>query len=101
MIWLTWRQHRRQALFTLLGLAVLAAFVVPTGRSMRHAFDRLGLADCVTTAGPGCESGLDTFSGTYGPLVLVSVLLLVVPLLIGLFWGAPLIAARSNTAPTG
>jgi hypothetical protein len=92
MIWLTWRQHRRQALFTLLGLAVLAAFVVPTGLSMRHAFTRLGLSDCVTTAGPGCDANMDKFSGTYGSLVLVSVLLLVVPLLIGLFWGAPLIA---------
>ena len=44
MIWLTWRQHRRQALFTMLGLAALAAFVIPTGLSMRHAFTRLGLA---------------------------------------------------------
>ncbi len=92
MIWLTWRQHRRQALFTLLGLTVLAAFVVPTGLSMRHAFTRLGLADCVTADGPGCDTNMDKFSSTYGSLVLVSVLLLVVPLMIGLFWGAPVIA---------
>ena len=26
MIWLTWRQHRKQALFTVLGLAALAVF---------------------------------------------------------------------------
>ena len=92
MIWLTWRQHRRQALFTLLGLVVLAAFVVPTGLSMRHAFTRLGLAGCVTAGGPGCESNMDEFSSAYGSLLLVSVLLLVVPLMIGLFWGAPIIA---------
>ena len=92
MIWLTWRQHRRQALFTLLGLVALAAFVVPTGLSMRHAFTQLGLADCVTTASLGCAANTDKFSSTYGSLVLVSVLLLVVPLLIGLFWGAPVIA---------
>lgn len=92
MIWLTWRQHRRQALFTLLGLMVLAAFVVPTGLSMRHAFTRLGLAGCVATGGPGCDSNMDEFSSAYGSLLLVSVLLLVVPLMIGLFWGAPVIA---------
>jgi len=92
MIWLTWRQHRRQALFTVLGLAVLAAFIVPTGLSMRHAFTRLGLADCVSTGGPGCGANIDKFSSTYGSLVLVSVLLLVVPLMIGLFWGAPVVA---------
>jgi hypothetical protein len=93
MIWLTWRQHRRQALFTLVGLAVLAAFVVPTGLSMRHAFTRLDLADCLTGApGRGCAANLDKFSNAYGSLVFVSVLLLVVPLMVGLFWGAPVIA---------
>jgi hypothetical protein len=92
MIWLTWRQHRRQALGTLVGLLVLAAFVVPTGLSMRHAFSRLGLADCVTAAGPGCDTNTEKFTSTYGSLVLVSVLFLVVPLLIGLFWGAPMVA---------
>jgi hypothetical protein len=93
MIWLTWRQHRRQALFTLVALAALAAFVVPTGLSMRHAFARLGIADCLTAAaGPGCEANLDKFSSTYGSLVFVSVLLLVVPLMVGLFWGAPVVA---------
>jgi hypothetical protein len=34
MIWLTWRHHRRQALFTALGLAVLAALMIPTGLMM-------------------------------------------------------------------
>ncbi len=89
MIWLTWRQHRRQALATVLGLAALAAFLVPTGLSMRHAFTRLGLAGCLAT---GCGDRADRFTTSYGSLALVSVLLLVVPLLIGLFWGAPVIA---------
>jgi hypothetical protein len=31
MSWLVWRQHRSQALFALLGLAALAAVLVPTG----------------------------------------------------------------------
>ncbi len=55
-------------------------------------FTRLGLADCLTAARAGCDADTDKFSGTYGSLVLVSVLFLVVPLLIGLFWGAPVVA---------
>jgi hypothetical protein len=90
MIWLTWRQHRRQALFTLLGFVALAAFVVPTGLSMRHAYTRLGLADC--PGATACNAKLDEFSNTYGALVFVSVLMLVVPLIVGLFWGAPVVA---------
>ena len=84
MIWLTWRQHRRQALFTLLALAVLAAFVVPTGVAMHRAVAGLG----------GNRSGpaFDDFANSYGSLALVAVLLLVVPLLVGLFWGAPVVA---------
>jgi ABC-type transport system involved in multi-copper enzyme maturation permease subunit len=46
----------------------------------------------VATGGPGCATNLDKFSTAYGSLVLVSVLFLVVPLLLGLFWGAPVIA---------
>ncbi len=90
MIWLTWRQHRRQALSTLIGFAALAAFVVPTGLSMRAAYDRLGLAACDHSA--ACDAKFDEFSNTYGALVFVSVLMLIVPLLVGLFWGAPVVA---------
>jgi hypothetical protein len=94
MIWLTWRQHRRQALFTLAGLAALAAFIVPTGLSMRSAFSRLGLRDCLTAAkaDPGCGTNMEEFSSSYGSLVFVSVLMLAVPLVVGLFWGAPVVA---------
>ena len=43
MIWLAWRQHRKQLLFTLLGFAALAALMIPIGLSMRHSFTELGL----------------------------------------------------------
>ena len=41
MIWLAWRQFRKQALFTGIGLAVLAALMIPTGLAMHHSFDDL------------------------------------------------------------
>jgi hypothetical protein len=96
MIWLTWRQHRKQLLFSVIGLAVLAAFMYPTGRAMRSDFARLGLAACgFTQPGPGnnaCETASRQFTDRWAPLTLVGLLFLILPLLVGLFWGAPLVA---------
>ncbi|WP_327032028.1 transporter [Micromonospora ureilytica] len=101
MIWLTWRQHRKQALYTLLGFAVLAAVMVPIGLSMRHTFADLGLTDCVNqlaradvaqTTRETCDEGFFRFTNQYGNLNLLAVLLIALPVLVGLFWGAPLVA---------
>ncbi|SIN41717.1 ABC transporter permease [Micromonospora cremea] len=101
MIWLTWRQHRKQAFFTLLGFAALAALMVPIGLSMRSSFADLGLAECVrqlndpTVAAAvrdGCDAGFHRFNNRYGSLNLLAVLLITLPVLVGLFWGAPLVA---------
>ncbi|MET7879639.1 ABC transporter permease [Micromonospora profundi] len=101
MIWLTWRQHRKQALYTLLGFVVLAAALVPIGLSMRSTFADLGLADCVRQLNDAnvaqatretCEASFHRFSNRYGSLNLVAVLLITLPVLVGLFWGAPLVA---------
>ncbi|GAA1283453.1 transporter [Planotetraspora silvatica] len=99
MIWLTWRQHRKQALFTAMGLAVLAALVIPTGISMRNAFTDSGLAACLRglgkaefLQGDGCEALSSVFSTRYENLATLSMLLVFLPLFVGLFWGAPLVA---------
>ncbi|MEU7773457.1 transporter [Micromonospora taraxaci] len=101
MIWLTWRQHRKQAFYTLLGLAALAALLVPIGITMRHTFADLGLADCAAqlaradvalTAREACDAGFQRFGDRYDSLNLVAVLLITLPVLVGLFWGAPLVA---------
>ena len=101
MIWLAWRQHRKQLLFTLLGFAALAALMIPIGLSMRHSFTELGLPDCVTklarpdvdpVSANHCDSAFRQFTNRYASLNLVAVLLVVLPVLVGLFWGAPLVA---------
>jgi hypothetical protein len=96
MIWLTWRQHRKQLLFSVIGLAALAAFIVPTGLAMRSDFARLGLAACMgTTPGPNnnaCETASRQFTDQWAPLTFVGLLFLILPLLVGLFWGAPIVA---------
>lgn len=101
MIWLTWRQHRKQALYTLLGLAVLAAVLVPIGIAMRNTFADLDLAACVRQLNDAnvtqevrssCDASFHRFTNRYGSLNLVAVLLITLPVLVGLFWGAPLVA---------
>jgi hypothetical protein len=92
MIWLTWRQHRKQAMYTVLALAALAAYIVPTGLAMHHDFDRLVVRGCASNARDVPCDGFHEFVSSYGSNIYVCVLLLVVPLLFGLFWGAPLIA---------
>jgi hypothetical protein len=101
MIWLTWRQHRKQALFTLIGLALLAALMIPTGLAMRHAFVHDGLAACLRQVGRArmvpansemCNAAFDQFRNQFGTLDSVGVLFLFLPVLVGLFWGAPAVA---------
>ncbi|GAA4586753.1 ABC transporter permease [Planotetraspora phitsanulokensis] len=100
MIWLTWRQHRRQALFAALGLAALAALLIPTGISMRNAFTDSGLARCLREVGKAefltgstdCDSLAGVFTTRYESATTLSMLLVFLPLLAGLFWGAPLVA---------
>ena len=102
MIWLAWRQHRRQALAGLAGLLVLAAVLIPTGLQMYGALDSTGLAACLRKFGtsefvpflPGesCDGASDRFNNAYGNRAIFSPLLAFLPLLAGMFWGAPLVA---------
>ncbi|MDF9811096.1 ABC transporter permease subunit [Streptomyces sp. SPB162] len=99
MIWLTWRQHRKQALFTAVGLALLAALLVPTRLRMHDAMDGSGLADCLSKLGSAelvshndCQKLSTQFSNQFTAMPFVSVLFVALPLLVGLFFGAPLIA---------
>ena len=102
MIWLTWRQHRKQALFTLVGFAALAALIIPTGLAMRSTFDHLGLPDCLAKLGHdqfvhgdfsnACNTAFKQFNNQYAILSMVASLFVFLPLLVGLFWGAPLVA---------
>jgi hypothetical protein len=99
MLWLTWRQHRTHALFAVLALAALAAVLVPTGRQMHRAFVDSGLSSCldamsraefVPEGTPDC--GADRFVDQYGVLGTLAYVFAVLPLLVGMFFGAPLVA---------
>jgi hypothetical protein len=99
MIWLTWRQFRTQTWVTVGGLAVLGVLLIITGRSIADAWDAANVAGC----GSDCTNAIDTFlrdakTGTNGIVFnLATYAMYLVPALIGLFWGAPLIARELET----
>jgi hypothetical protein len=93
MAWVTWRQHRSQALVTLGLLVTLAAAAVLTHLPIGSAFDRDSLSACLPPAArTGCDLIVPHFEGQFGGLVTATRFLALLPLLAGVFVGAPLIA---------
>ncbi|GCD39640.1 transporter [Streptomyces chrestomyceticus JCM 4735] len=88
MIWLTWRQLRVHVLVALAALAATALLLLVTGLQLRHSYDT-DLAGCAT----GCGAAEAAFLSRYAGLsYLATGLVIAVPGLLGVFWGAPLIA---------
>jgi ABC-type transport system involved in multi-copper enzyme maturation permease subunit len=93
MIWLTWRQFRGQALIAVAALAALAIYLVILGLQIRHSYEVN--VDC---AGCSLADARHTLESKYfGTLLLTGFLVVLVPALIGAFWGAPLIAREVET----
>jgi hypothetical protein len=91
MIWLTWRQFRGGAVMMAAALAVLAATLGLTGSGLADEYST-GIAACTTQSG-GCSDFVERFfDDNLIPLLAVTAVVLVLPALIGVFWGAPLIA---------
>ena len=92
MIWLTWRQFRAQALAAAAVLTAAAVYLLVTGTQLRHSY----MSDLDTCRPLGtCSDVLGGLRDQYnGPLDLVESLLMAAPALIGIFWGAPLIAGE-------
>jgi ABC-type transport system involved in multi-copper enzyme maturation permease subunit len=91
MIWLTWRQFRGGAVMMAAALAVLAAILGLTGPGLADDYST-GIAACTTQSG-GCSVFVARFfDDNLIPFLGVTAVVLVLPALIGLFWGAPLIA---------
>ncbi|MBB5873675.1 hypothetical protein F4553_007109 [Allocatelliglobosispora scoriae] len=90
MIWISWRQFRAQALVGVIALALLAAYLVATGLEIRDSHDAY-LARC---HGSGdCADAMSRFLDDYRTrLLFLAALLALVPALLGMFWGAPLVA---------
>jgi hypothetical protein len=99
VIWLTWRQYRTAALLTAAVGAVVLTVLLLTGPRLAHDYTLDGLPTCVATGaeppGGGRTCGdlerafLDSYRQVRGPL---GVVVLGLPLFVGVFLGAPLLA---------
>lgn len=105
VVWVAWRQDRAKLIVLLVAFAAIASFLVVTGLQMRSTWSRLGLGDCPPQAIAShaaentCIEKLQVFLNQ-PPASLVGYVtwgLHSVPLLIGMFVGAPAIAREFET----
>jgi hypothetical protein len=92
MIWLTWRQHRLEGLITALLVVVIAGLVGGLVMASQPLLDQIEHA-CLIAVDNSCGSSLIAFNARFGmfqqPLYLA---FLALPILSGMFIGAPLLA---------
>jgi len=109
LIWLTWRQSRLRAASAAVVLAAFAVLLAVTGPHLAslYASSRIGSCQGSDCGGPADDflqqlygsslSGASSVdgTGTYWLLYLLGiVIILVAPAVIGIFWGAPLVAGE-------
>ncbi|HTG46831.1 MAG TPA: transporter [Actinomycetota bacterium] len=92
MIWVSWRQHRTQLLAGAAAAAIATFALYLTGMGIWSNFRGSGLAHCLTLPSTDCSDVASLFSERYTNLSFLVPLFLAVPALIGIFWGAPLVA---------
>jgi ABC-type transport system involved in multi-copper enzyme maturation permease subunit len=95
MTWLTWRQFRAQTIAASAGLAILAIVLAITGVQLTHLFDTT-VIPC--RAHGDCAAATNAFQRQDVVLQnLIKLLMYAVPAVIGIFWGAPLLARELET----
>jgi hypothetical protein len=93
MAWLTWRQHRPQFLAIAGLLLLLAIAALVTELPIRAAYHRHALASCLPpSTRSGCEIIVSHFRSEFAARAEATRYLTVLPVLAGLFVGAPLLA---------
>lgn len=102
LCWVTWRQHRTALLATLAVIAFAALALVYYGLQMHSDFASLNLAACVqgrepiagatSLAAPHCSAKVEAFHSDQDRVNQLMALTLPLPLVFGLFIGAPLLA---------
>jgi hypothetical protein len=100
MTWLTWRQFRAQAVTAITALAAFAILLAATGPHLASLYAASGITGCHGgSCGPLAGSFLSAAgAGPYPVVYLLGISgILTAPAIIGMFWGAPLIAREFET----
>ena len=96
MTWVAWRQIRLSARVALAGGAVAAVLLGLTGPTLAHDYRADGLAPCAggieSTTTRTCGDLVQTFLGQFSILTVIGGILVILPAVVGMFWGAPLLA---------
>jgi hypothetical protein len=93
MTWVTWRQYRYQGALAAALLAALAVVLLISGLHSAWVWHS-ALATCAKSNSCGNLGNLSLGSSAFSTLVVVTS---AVPLLPGLFWGAPMVAGELET----
>jgi len=94
MIWVTWRQHRTQAVICAGLLGAITIVAVALGVWMRSTFSSDGLAGCLASSGgAGCPAAISSFTSEFngGAMMPLILALFVIPGFLGAVVGAPLL----------
>jgi len=95
MTWLAWRQFRTSAVVTFAALVVLAVALAVTGPELVHLYDTT-VKPCSSNG--DCNGVTTALGNKYNVLQqLLTIIMQVAPALLGIFWGAPLVARELET----
>lgn len=94
MMWMTWRQFRPNAIIAAAALAAVALLLAVTGTALASDYASAGLTACHPAACAGDATAFRDGLGAIYPVLFYAglIVLYAAPALIGMFWGAPLIA---------
>ena len=96
MLWVTWRQHRGLLVGVTAVLAAVSVFLLVAGLKFHH--DYAALVNCTPAGSTACGALQRNFNGTDWPISnTVSILIDLVPVLIGAFAGPAVLARELET----
>ena len=97
MIWLTWRQFRIQAAVVAAMVAAFGLLLLVTGPNLAAAYHDSSFSACSSNCGQAAGNFLTQVGGYHLTYLLGDLLIILLPVVIGLFWGAPLIARELDS----
>jgi hypothetical protein len=87
MTWLAWRQLRGSIIVATVGLVAIGILLLVTGLHLNHLYSAYRSCDPLT-----CDQKYQELTRSYPRVKLLGTLLIGLPALIGIFWGAPLVS---------